>query len=247
VAEPWVHAESITDGRQGHVDKEQSICVSVDWDHAPTGTHQVPITVVGPSGNRVVVQAVVSNSAAPPRDDVHGFVEAGGLVSIEAEHFTRAVDAPPIKWQVIPNFGRTLSGVTMFPTTAPSQTPGGESPRLEYQMHLEGGGPATVQAYLSPTLNFTRSDGLRYAVSFDDEPPQIVNIHTGTESVPGWEKMVGDNINIRTTKHDLAAPGEHVLKFWMVDPGVVLQKLVVSHGEVPTSYLGPPESFRSGK
>jgi hypothetical protein len=135
----------------------------------------------------------------------------------------------------------------MFPTTAPSQTPGGESPRLEYQMHLEGGGPATVQAYLSPTLNFTGSDGLRYAVSFDDEPPQIVNIHTGTESVPGWEKMVGDNINIRTTKHDLAAPGEHVLKFWMVDPGVVLQKLVVSHGEVPTSYLGPPESFRSEK
>ena len=90
-----------------------------------------------------------------------------------------AIDTPPIKWKVIPNFGRTLSGVTMFPTTAPSQTPGGESPRLEYKMQLFEGGPVTVQAYLSPTLNFTRSDGLRYAVSFDDEQPQIVNIHNG--------------------------------------------------------------------
>lgn len=135
----------------------------------------------------------------------------------------------------------------MFPTTAPSQTPGGESPRLEYKMQLFEGGPVTVQAYLSPTLNFTRSDGLHYAVSFDEEQPQIVNIHKDTESVPGWEKMVGDNINIKSTKHELKGPGEHALKFWMVDPGVVLQKLVVSHGDVPSSYLGPPESFYRGE
>ncbi|MEJ2568310.1 MAG: hypothetical protein P8Z50_05490 [candidate division WOR-3 bacterium] len=60
---------------------------------------------------------------------------------------------------------------------------------------------------------------------------------------PTWNQAVMENIKILTSEHSIENPGEHTLKFWMVDPGLVLQKVVVETKEIPSSYLGPPESF----
>ncbi|MCB2379853.1 glycosyl hydrolase 115 family protein [Hymenobacter sp. BT635] len=188
--------------------------------------------------------ASVQKSPAKPAAGA-GFVEADGYVSIEAEHYSKAVNGSAVKWQTIPDLGRTLSGVSTFPTTVPGQDPTASSPHLEYRVQLTSTGPVTVQAYLAPTLNFSGGQGLRYAVSFDDEAPQIINLHTGMVADNGnrpWEKAVAENILIKTSKHTLSKPGAHVLKFWRVDPGVVLEKLVVDLGGVKPSYLGPPES-----
>ena len=38
--------------------------------------------------------------------------------------------------------------------------------------------------------------------------------------------------------------GYHTLKVCIVDPGVVIEKLVLNLGGVKPSYLGPPESYR---
>jgi hypothetical protein len=235
-AEPWL----IVSPSHGAVEHQQRLEVGVDWQRAPSGMHRVPITIAG-AHSQTIVYAAVDNREI--HDDADGFVEADGYVSMEAEHYSRSVEAAPIRWQTIPGLGRTVSGVTPFPVTAKSQRAGGESPRLEYQMHLTNSGPVRVTAYVSPTLNFHNTSGLRYAVSFDDDPPQIVNIHKG-ENLKLWERWVANNINETHTNHEIDEPGSHVLKFWMVDPGIVLQKLVVTTGPARPSYLGPPESAR---
>ncbi len=153
-----------------------------------------------------------------------------------------ATEGIPITWQRIPDLGRTLSAMTTFPLTSLPQTPAGNGARLEYQIHFFSKGEGKVKAHLSPTLNFHNNQGLRYAVSFDDEPPQIINMHAG-KTFQDWEESVRNNVTVEVSRHVLNQPGKHVLKFWMVDPGIVLQKLVVEIGEVKPSYLGPPESY----
>ncbi len=104
-----------------------------------------------------------------------------------------------------------------------------------------------VATITSPTLNFVPGRGLRLAVSFDDEPPQVVTLvpadYKAQNGNRDWEKVVGDNARCVRSTHTLATAGSHTLKLWMVDPGVVLQKIVVDCGGVKPSYLGPPESF----
>ena len=108
-------------------------------------------------------------------------------------------------------------------------------------MYLFEGGDVTVRATFSPTLDF-HATGLRYAASLDDEAPEIVNVVADT-TLRAWERWVSDNAIVTETRHHVAGAGEHVRRFWLVDPGVVLQRLVVSHSDLPPSYLGPPESF----
>ncbi len=235
---PWL----VVTPNRGRVARELRLRVTVDWRRAPVSAEplRAGITITG-AGKSIVVHADVRNPAEPRRDRVNGFVEGGGYVSIEAEHFTRAVDSAPIRWVTIPGLGRTLSGETPFPVTAPRQTPGAGSPHLDYRMYLFGGGEVAVRAIVSPTLD-VHAAGLRYAVSFDDQPPQVVNIAADT-TLRAWERWVSDNAIVTVTQHRLAGPGAHVLHFWMVDPDVVLQKLVVERGQVRPSYLGPPESY----
>ena len=136
------------------------------------------------------------------------------------------------------------------PVTAASQTAGGSSPHLEYRVFMFDTGAVKVHAYVSPTWDFTGGQGLKYAISFDDEAPQVMNINADgssngvTDGNRAFEQGVANNIRDLVSEHRLATAGAHVLKFWMVDPGVVLQKLVVAKGDLPDTYLGPPESFR---
>ena len=134
------------------------------------------------------------------------------------------------------------------PVDAEPATPGTNAPGLEYRMYLFEAGTVDVDAIVGPTLNFVPGRGLRYAVSFDDAPPQMVTLippnYDAQNGNRDWEQMVANNLRHSHTTHMIAAPGYHTLKIWMVDPAVVVEKIVVDSGGVKPSYLGPPESYR---
>jgi hypothetical protein len=233
---PWL----IIEPRSGTVEKDVRISVQIDWQKAPNQNIRVPLTVKA-SDQVFTVYADLKNETALRLQDVKGHVETDGYVSIEAEHFTRAVAPKPFEWTILPDHGRTLSAVTISPV-GESQELTKESAHLEYPIHFANPGTVKVHLYLSPTISFNESPGLRYGLSLDDDAPKVINMHE-KNSHYDWQESVKNNIRVVTTDYNIKSPGSHVLKFWFVDPGVVLQKIVIDTGGLKPSYLGPPESF----
>jgi hypothetical protein len=180
----------------------------------------------------------------PKNIKANSFYEENGYVSIEASHYTTKKDSANIQWKIIPNIGRDGDGITTFPVTASIQNINTNTPHLEYDFYTDDTGAFKLHAYFSPTLNFHNdSTGLQYAVSVDDEQPQIVSINKDEKNQKEWEQGVANNIIIKTTNHSINKKGKHVLKYWMISPAVILQKLIVDFGGLKPSYLGPQETI----
>ena len=234
---PWI----LLSAKGGTIEKEQRLWVSVDWRKAPQNSGSGYVTIKG-LGTTVTVKVNSFNPAAPARASLRGFVEADGCVSMEAVHYTNKVDAGSARWEQIDDYGRTLSAMTVFPVTAASVTPPENAPRLDYRMYLFAPGDVKVEAILAPTLNFVPGRGLRYAISWDEQAPRIIDaLEHNTQR--DWEESVKDGVRKSRTSFTLPNAGYHTLRFWMVDPGLVLEKLVIDTGGVKPSYLGPPESY----
>jgi hypothetical protein len=125
--------------------------------------------------------------------------------------------------------------------------PGKDSPHLAYQAWFFQPGEISVTVTASPSLACVPGHAVRYATSIDDEAPETVTLVEMGDAVRrqsgSWSKWVEDNAQEGTSRHAVAGAGYHTLKIWMIDPGIVLQKIVVSSAPLPRSYLGPPETF----
>ena len=169
-------------------------------------------------------------------------------MSIEAEHFTGRTDAGERRWIRIEDYGHTLSGMRADgPAGAPAVEPGKDSPCLEYRVYLFSTGAVELTAIAGPTLNFMPGRAIRFGVSLDDEPSQSLTLvpenYTAQNGNRDWEESVKDNGRYVRAKLTVARPGNHTLKIWMIDPGVVLEKFVVDLGGKKQVISARPKVF----
>jgi hypothetical protein len=243
IDEPWIKVSS----SKGEVDKQIRLWISLDWKRVPKGMDSATVSIAG-AGCVVPVKIKISNPKGLSPDRLKGFVEGEGFVSIEAEHYSKKIDKGTNRWIKIRDYGQTSSSMrTLSAVGAPSPAPGKDAPSLEFRMFLFDAGKIDVEGIFGATLNFIPDRGLRYAVSVDGGKPEIVALipqgYIAQNGSRDWERSVMDNVRDSYTSFTIEKPGYHTLKIWMVDPGVVLEKIVVNCGGVKPSYLGPPESF----
>lgn len=236
---PWIVASS----NNGTVSaEEQKILLHVDWSKVPANTENPEGTVTVSSGDqRTAMYSLRALRLPITHSDAQGFAESDGYVAIEATDTSARTDDGDMHWEELPGYGETRSAMSLFPVTAASNTDSKAS--LEYRLYLYDSGDFQLQATLAPTLNFVPGRGLRFAVSVDDGPRTIVD-ELEHNSQHDWEQVVSDGVRRVSLPLTIAKPGYHTLKIWAVDPGVVLERMVVSHGPLKPSYLGPPESAR---
>ena len=253
----------------GVIYDEKRIWVTIDWKKAPKGIDPVGKIAFGwqPSnenksvsnqflhfpakqlskdsminqninGGGLQVQLSLFNPAAPTNEKVNGFVESNGYISIEAAHYSRKKDAPHAGWNVVDGLGRKGNAVTILPTNIASiesvEDIISNSPSLEYDIFTFSGGEAKLIFNCIPSYPINKEYGLRLAISLDNEKPTIIESKTPSD--------VMSNLKTITSQLKLPNKGKHVLKIWMVDPGLVIDKLIIDTGGVKDSYLGPPES-----
>jgi len=234
-SEPWVTI-SHTEGR---FETQQRIWVQIDWQRAPKSeTLKASVDFATSGGNQRIVVPVF-NPDTPRPDTVTGFVESHGYVCMEAEHFSRRRDVDAARWDIVKGLGRSGDSVTLFPPTLVSRTRieamRQHSPVLEYDMHVFTAGAASLEIQCLPTQPINAEHGVRLAVSLNDSEPRIME-----KAVRG---SVLENVRRVTEILDIPKPGRYVLKIWMVDPGVVVDRIVLYTKPPKDSYLGPPESY----
>jgi hypothetical protein len=193
------------------------------------------------------------------KENVDAFGGLTGPTAFAAEHAAKNIPVGDVRWERIPDYGRGPSGMAVFPVTAESVVPSKGTPtaRMEYPVFIAEAGDVQVDLITGISLKVQPDRGVRIAVSFDDEAPQVLDAFDGqsyadpakrgdtsSPAIRNWDSWVKDNARTLKTSHKISKAGVHTLKVWMVDPGMVLEKIVVHDGNRPKSYFGPPEAPR---
>jgi hypothetical protein len=175
------------------------------------------------------------------------FVEDNHRVVIEAARASAFVPGRDARWQKITGLGYDGEAVSVFPATvAVRATPEkilAESPCLQYKINFQNAGDWQVSVRALPTFSVETGKPQRYAIAFDDAPPQIVSLPLSQdEHNRVWQEDVLRNAALTLSVHSLTRPGLHTLKIWMVDPGIVLDTIFAGNGGVTDwGYAGPAD------
>jgi len=156
----------------------------------------------------------------------------------------------------LPGYGRTLSGITALPRMGDNGTnfTAGTGPSVTYAFYnfntIGQAGNVTITTYVAPSLNANGDDRpLAFAIQVDDKMAQTEYFipYAAPGTMPAaWGGMDGfaATNSVAVTTNFTAAPGAHELKIWVVEPAVIVEKIVIDTGGLIPSYLGPPESMR---
>ncbi|KAG6820068.1 hypothetical protein H0H93_005692 [Arthromyces matolae] len=255
----WVQL-SETHGTVSPSNPESRVFISVkDWSKLPVGTSQATLTFTATAKGQLplVVPVYFNATRNELPSSFKGFVEGAGVISMEAAHVARNTSVSGVYWKTLPRYGRTLSALTTWPHLGDNEGnfTVGAGPSVEYDFYnfntIGESGNLTVTTFVNPSFNAGEKDRpIGFAVQLDSQAPQP--LYFFPPATPGgypaaWggnDGFAANNIISVVASFTGVSAGAHTLKIEMIEPSVVVEKIVINAGGLLPSYLGPPESIR---
>lgn len=170
------------------------------------------------------------------------FSEKNDVVVMEAEHYYKTESSKDTKWTVIPDLGRTLSGIALMPYTKKAK-----DASIEYKMLLEKSSDhIKVRLFFDSTLPFKKG-GHNVSVTFGNSKEKTININEDLNWENNYSKMYPAGA-ARIIETEIPFPikksedGSYTLKVKPLDPGIVLYKVILDNGGYERTRLNMDES-----
>jgi hypothetical protein len=174
-----------------------------------------------------------------------GFAESNGYVSIYAQHFSSIKNKEQGKWVLTENTGHTGSVLTSVATSKPDTTNlQDHAAVVGYDFYSFSNLSPNLTVYTLPTHPLNKNFSMRYGVSIDDGPAQITDFRTFGRTEE-WKQNVLSNAATRTFRFPVLKPGRHTLKIFAIDPGVMLDRMIIDFHKEQKNYSVLPETKKN--
>jgi hypothetical protein len=212
------------------------------WNHMMDQVHIGYTSWDEPKGRKNIMPQLRRVGSEDVKEGGYVFAEKNGVVVMEAEHFFSRKNNDKAQWTVIPDLGRTLSGIAFMPYT---QDVNGAS--LAYRMKLNTKSDLVrVRIIFDSTLPFKKG-GHSVAASFDGGEEKSWCINGQLTWANNYSRMYpAAAARIIETETTLNLPKSddqmHTLTLRPLDPGMVFHKIIIDCGGYEHTYLKMQES-----
>ncbi len=159
----------------------------------------------------------LTTAAKPPAVSYN--IEVAKVVTIPA-----ATATPSADWETVPGLG-SLGQSLRARLDLKSQGLTTATPTT-YHFETRTDGTATLKIIALPVHALTSQSGVKVAVSIDSQPPVILDFETFSRS-DEWKQNVLSNTAVRELTGLKLKPGNHTLKLYALDPGVIIDRFEV--------------------
>lgn len=151
------------------------------------------------------------------------------LAARAAGTFDTLSDRAGSGWRRVAGLGRSGHAITLAPVPSPLASSAidlGQSPTVDYTVELPAGA-AWIHLELLPTHSVDAQAGSRLALACDNLPPQLLRLPADDGSA-AWAQGVLTGTRTLSLSVELKTAGPHRLRLYALDPGVAVDRLVVT-------------------